>query len=52
MEKQTFKYKQFLYITMERKIDNQSEQKLKLQFITSDEVWDKVLQFKINSIMS
>lgn len=49
MEKQTFKYKLFLYITMERKIDNQSEQKLKLQFITSDEVWDKVLQFKINS---
>ena len=32
---------------MKKKIDNQSEQKLKLQFITSDEVWDKVLQFKI-----
>jgi len=34
---------------MDKKIDNQPEQKLKLQFITSDEVWDKVLQFKINA---
>ena len=44
-----FIYYPFLYITMDKKIDDNSEKKLKLQFSTSDEVWDKVLQFKLNS---
>lgn len=34
---------------MVKEIEDKLEQKLKLQFITSDEVWDKVLQFKINA---
>ena len=34
---------------MEEKEQENKEGKLKLQFITSDELWDKVLKYKINS---
>ena len=34
---------------MEEKEQENKEGKLKLQFVTSDELWDKVLKYKINS---
>ena len=46
---QTFKYMRFLYITMDEKEQEDKGGKLKLQFIASDELWDKVLRYKINS---
>jgi predicted CopG family antitoxin len=49
MKKERFKYNPFLYITMDKKIDDDSEKKLKLQFTTSDDIWDKVLRYKINT---
>ena len=34
---------------MDKKIDDDLGKKLKLQFSTSDDIWDKVLRYKINS---
>lgn len=49
MKTERFIYNPFLYITMDKKIDDDTEKKLKLQFTTSDDIWDKVLKYKINT---
>jgi predicted CopG family antitoxin len=47
MEKQRFINRLILYMIMEKEVENK-DGKLKLQFIASDDLWDRVLKYKLD----